>query len=324
LDKFDRIYALHKILSAARHPVPRTRIEAELECKRGTVGRIIGYMQDFLGAPLEYDAGRNGWYYDKRAGDHPYELPGLWFNARELQALAVLNRFLNDLQPGLLEEYLRPFQKRIDDLLEDKQFGNGEIDRRIRLLGMGMRGGGDAFQKVAEGVLQRKRLAFEYHSRGKDEIVARTASPQRLVYYRDNWYLDAWCHLRDELRNFSLDRINKLQVLKPSSKRIDEKLLDDHFAAAYGIFAGRAEQTAVLHFSPYRARWVAEETWHPQQQGRFLETGCYELRIPYGHPQELIMDILKYGPDVEVVASEGLRRAVKERLTETLRRYETK
>lgn len=37
---------------------------------------------------------------------------------------------------------------------------------------------------------------------------------------------------------------------------------------------------AVLRFTPQRARWVAEEQWHPQQQGRMLEDGSYELRIP--------------------------------------------
>ena len=321
MDKFDRIYALHKILSAARYPVPRARIEERLECKRGTVGRIIGYMKDFLGAPIAYESKINGWYYDKKSGDHPYELPGLWFNARELQALAALGRLLQELQPGLLEEQLRPFQKRIEDLLAIKHFGNGEFTQRIRLLGMGVRSGGDSFQKVAEGVLQRKRLAFEYHSRGKDEILQRSVSPQRLVHYRDNWYLDAWCHVRDELRNFSLDRIRELQVLQTPALQIDKQTLNDHFADAYGIFAGKADNIAILHFSPYRARWVAEEVWHPKQQGRFLEDGRFELRIPYGHPQELIMDILKYGPDVEVIAPEDLRQAVKERLAETLRCY---
>jgi predicted DNA-binding transcriptional regulator YafY len=322
LDKFDRIYALHKLLSGARRPVPRTQIEEALRCKRSTVGRIIDHMRYSMCAPIAYDYRYNGWYYDKKTGEHPYELPGLWFNAGELQALAILSHLIRSLQPGLLEEQLRPFQKRIDEILAYKRFGNGELERRIRLLGIGLRRGGDTFQKVAEGVLQRKRLAFDYHSRSKDEIVARVVSPQRLVRYRDNWYLDAWCHLRNELRNFSLDRLRGPQVLKQPAKSIDDKTLDGHFAAAYGIFAGRAEHTAILHFSPYRARWVAEETWHPQQEGRFLENGGYELRIPYGHLQELVMDILKYGPDVEVIGPEPLRRAVEARVAETLRRYE--
>lgn len=322
MDKFDRVYALHKILSTARHPVSRTRIQAELECKRATIGRIIEYMRDYLGAPIEYDARRNGYYYDRKAGEHPYELPGLWFNAHELQALATLSQLIGDLQPGVLEEQLRPFQKRIEQLLADKQFGNGQIRQGIRLLGMGVRNGGEAFQRCAEAVLQHKQLLFDYHSRGKDELNQRTVSPQRLVHYRDNWYLDAHCHLRNELRNFSIDRIKNIQRLDTPAQQIDEQILQEHFADAYGIFAGKGDKTAVLLFNEYRARWVSEERWHPRQQCRFLEDGRFELRIPYGKDQELIMDILKYGPDVEVIAPAELREAVRERLVRAAGLYE--
>jgi len=51
-----------------------------------------------------------------------------------------------------------------------------------------------------------------------------------------------------------------------------------------------------------RARWVADEQWHPRQTGRFLEGGRYELQVPYSDPCERVMDILKFGAEVEVVA----------------------
>jgi predicted DNA-binding transcriptional regulator YafY len=83
--------------------------------------------------------------------------------------------------------------------------------------------------------------------------------------------------------------------------------LDEHFATAYGIFSGKANKTAVLRFSPERARWIADERWHPDQVGQFLMDGRYELRFPYRDSRELVMDILRHGPDVEVVAPEALR-----------------
>lgn len=322
VDKFDRIYALHKMLGTARYPVARPRIEEALECKRGTVGRIINYMKDFLGAPIEYDQMANGYYYDRREGGHPYELPGLWFNTGELQALITLSQLIHDLQPGLLEEQLRPFQKRIEQLLASKQLGKGGFNQRIRILSMGVRGkGGNDFQKVAEAVLQRKQIKFHYHARNSDETTLRTVSPQRLIRYRDNWYLDGHCHLRHELRNFSLDRIAQLTLLDQKAKEISHEILDDHFADAYGIFSGKADNIAVLHFTPRAARWVSEECWHPRQEGKFLGNGYYELCIPYRHDQELVMDILRYGSDVEVMSPEALRHTVKERLVNALGRY---
>lgn len=324
LDKFDRIYALHKLLSSARYPVPRTRLEQALECKRGTIVRTISYLQDFLGAPVEYDSKANGWYYDRQATDHPYELPGLWFNAQELQSLATLSHLISDLQPGPLSDQLRPFERRIETLLATKQFGNGKAKQSIRLLGMGTRNGGDAFQRVAEGLLQYKRIDITYHARESNQTSQRIVSPQRIVRYRDNWYLDAYCHQREALRNFAIDRIKQIKLLNIPAQQIDEAMLSQHFADAYGIFAGKSDKTAVLIFNAYRARWVAEEMWHPKQQGRFLEDGRYEVSIPYGKSQELIMDILKYGPDVEVIAPEELRQAVKERLIQALGIYREK
>jgi predicted DNA-binding transcriptional regulator YafY len=79
----------------------------------------------------------------------------------------------------------------------------------------------------------------------------------------------------------------------------------------------------VLRFEPRRARWVAKERWHRDQEGRFLGDGSYELRVPYSNTLELTMDILKYGPDVEVLAPDALRRAVAQRLEAALARYRT-
>ena len=102
-------------------------------------------------------------------------------------------------------------------------------------------------------------------------------SPQRIVHYREAWYLDAWDEGKDALRSFSIDRIRRATVLDEPALDVPEAELDDHYATAYGIFGGKADKVAVLRFTPERARWVADEQWHPQQQGRWLEDGSYEL-----------------------------------------------
>ena len=68
---------------------------------------------------------------------------------------------------------------------------------------------------------------------------------------------------------------------------------------------------ATLRFSAHSARWVADEHWHSQQQGSFLPDGRYELRVPYSNSRELLMDVLKYGPEAEVVAPLSLREEMK-------------
>jgi predicted DNA-binding transcriptional regulator YafY len=177
------------------------------------------------------------------------------------------------------------------------------------------------FRHIAAATLARKRLLICYRGRGKDRLSEREVSPQRLVHYRDNWYLDAWCHVSDALRTFAVERVEKACKIDASATAISEQTLDDYLSSAFGIFSGPAKHIAMLRFTPERARWVAEEEWHPEQSARWLEDGSYELRIPYGNPTELIMDILKYGADVEVIDPASLRSAVKQRTLEMAKRY---
>jgi len=232
-----------------------------------------------------------------------------------------VQQLLADVQPGLLDPLLKPLQKRIDELLELQHAGSDGLAGRIRILQMASRSVGECFQSVAGALARRRRLSLRYLNRGNGEQSEREVSPQRLTYYRDNWYLDAWCHLREGLRTFALDAVAEAAELDVSAKEVSEQDLDAHYAASYGIFAGAPRHVAVLRFDARRARWVAKERWHRDQRGRFLEDGSYELRVPYSNSLELIMDVLKYGPDVEVIEPAELREAVAARLRSALVPY---
>jgi predicted DNA-binding transcriptional regulator YafY len=76
-----------------------------------------------------------------------------------------------------------------------------------------------------------------------------------------------------------------------------------------------------LRFTPERARWVASERWHRNQKGKTLADGSYELEVPYADDRELIMDIMKYGSDCEVIAPELLKDRVAAEFESGLARY---
>ncbi len=320
MDRFDRIYDLHKVLSVSRYPVSRKKLEVELQCSRATVKRIIDSMRIYLNAPIEYDQKLNGYYYDRQGGEM-YELPGIWFNASELHALLSVQQLLTQVQPGLLEKQLSPLKQRIHRLLNLHKEKGDELVQRIRILQVASRQTGEAFQTVAGATASRKRLQVHYYKRSSDETDERVLSPQRLVYYRDNWYLDAWCHLRKGLRTFALDNIQQARQLPGKALDVDSDTLNAHYGSAYGIFSGAATRIATLRFTAERARWVSKEQWHSQQETQWLEDGRYELRIPYQNPTELIMDILRHGGEVEVISPPQLRQAVQQQLQQALEQY---
>ena len=214
MQRLQRIYKLHHIVSARRHPVSRATLEQELECSRATVKRIIEDMKLYFSAPLEYDRERNGYYYDTQDGQ-TFELPGVWFNAAELHALLTTQQLLEQLQPGLLDSQIKPLKAHLEKLLAAGQHDSGEIARRVRILRMAGRSTSSAhFQTVAGALLQRQRLHIRYHDRSNDKETQREVSPQRLTHYRDNWYLDAWCHERNGLRSFAIDRLREARALE--------------------------------------------------------------------------------------------------------------
>lgn len=322
MDKFDRIYQLHNVLRGRRTPISRDDLMARLEnCSEPTFYRLLRLMKDHLNAPIEWHTELGGYYYARDADGGTYELPGLWFNARELQALLVFDRLFESLEPGLLGEHLAPLSRRVTELLEHKRLGLGEAARRVRVLGMAARPAGEWFSVLASATLQRRKVHIVYHGRERDKVTERVVSPQRLVHYRDNWHVDGYCELRKGLRTFSVDRVRSARELKDAADAIPDKELDEYFAGSYGIFAGKANKTAILRFSRERARWVADERWHPKQVGQFLTDGSYELRLPYRDDRELLMDILRHGAEVEVVAPAGLRAAIAEQLKSALAQY---
>jgi proteasome accessory factor C len=320
--KLEHVYKLHRLLQGRRTVLSRAALEEALEIPRSTLTRLLKLCQDRLGMPVVYDRARGGYCYQLQDGVH-YELPGLWFNSSELVALLTSHRLLSAVQPGVLKPWIDPLQQRIAELLEHKHAGSKDVWQRIKILPLANREARlEDFQSCADALVTRKRLRILYRARSNPDSsdFERWVSPQRLIYYRDNWYLDAWCHKRRALRTFALDRMQVLQAGEPALD-VDERKLDRHLMSAYGIFAGEAKHKAVLHFSAHAAEWVAQEQWHPQQSSRHLGDGRWELVVPYNNPTELIMDILKYGPELEVVGPEALREAVKDKLSQTLRQY---
>jgi len=312
MSKVERLYHLHNILSQRRTPISRQELMERLECSQATLYRLIAELRDFLGAPLEQDADNRGFFYD-RSYDQPFELPGIWISPSELQALLTARQVLGNVQPGLLEGELESLQGRISNLLQQKGVDAEESQSRIHIQPVAGRPVPEyLFQDVMGALINRQRLHISYHGRRKDDISERDISPQRLTQYRNSWYLDAWCHKAEGLRSFALERIRDQKLLDEKARDVSAKELGTHFDSAYGIFSGPAEHTAKLRFTPEMSRWVADEQWHPAQKGAWDEQGAWTLELPFSSARELVMDILRYGPEVEVLSPDFLRDAVAE------------
>ena len=318
MNRFERLVRIHRLLQSTR-PVPMRRFTEDLGVSRNCITRDFGYLRDFLDAPIIYDREANGHHYDPNA--EAFELPGFWLNQSELYALLAMENLLESVQPGFLKPHIGPLKARVRRLLGHSGQQAESVSRRIRMLSTGRRSvDTDGFGQIAEALLSDRGLAFTYHGRAKDVRTRRTVRPWRLINHRGNWYLLAHCESANGHRLFSLDRIEAPGLLEAVPPPASEDEIDRIVEASYGIFTGTAHQWAMLRFSEEAARWAAEERWHPDQIGVW-KSGAYELQIPYSDPTELIMEILRYGPEVEVLAPTSLRHSVVDRLREALAKY---
>lgn len=316
MDRTERFYKI-ELLIRSRGCVSFAVLMDELAVSRATLKRDLEYLRDRMGAPIEYDRDANGYRFGSSGWrGQRHELPGLWFSERELYSLLMAHQLLSGLDgEGTLSRHLQPLLERIHQML-----GPGEADaralmKRVRIVGAARRPvPGRFFELVGEALLQRRRLKMRYLTRGRGEVGEREVSPQRLVHYRNTWYLDAWCHRSDGLRRFAMDAVEDAVVVDSRARDVAMKQVQAEMDAGYGIFAGGVPQWATLRFSAQAAAWISREEWHPAQQGRWLEDGSYELRLPFVDPTELAMDVLRQGEQVQVLAPASLVRAVAARL----------
>ena len=326
VDRTERFYKIDQLLQSRRPGVvPISVFLDELDVSLATFKRDLEYMRDRLFAPIVWDREQNGYRFEARQEDkgHPYQLPGLWFNPGEAQALLTMEHLIESLEPSLLGPHLEPLKVRLRALLSAGDHSADQVRKRIRVIPLGARRHEPKhFSLIASAVLGRQRLKIDYYNRTRDETTTREVSPQRLVYYRANWYLDAWCHLRNDIRSFGLDATRAAEMVAGKVKDVPDSELDDVLAAGYGIFSGKKVQWATLKFTPERARYVALEEWHSKQRARWEKDGAYVLDLPYSSEGELVMDILRFGPDVEVLAPTSLRNSILERAEALRKLYE--
>ena len=313
MNRLERFYKIDQLLQE-RTVVARDAFLEELEVSPATFKRDLEYMRDRFNAPVVWDPELRGYRYEKKGKIGPkFELPGLWFTEDEAYALVTMQHLLSSLdQGGLIGPHIAPLRARLDAILSAGETSAGEVRKRIRLLSFGRRKQHlEHFSLVGSALFKRRRLKMEYYARSTNAHSAREVSPQRLVHYRENWYLDTWCHLRHDLRSFSVDGIRRIEIIDTPAKEISLKVLDDYLTDSYGIVRGGEAQRARLRFSVERARWVASEVWHPDQKGTFDAEGRYILELPFRDDRELVLDILRHGAEVEVLSPIALRRKVR-------------
>jgi predicted DNA-binding transcriptional regulator YafY len=314
MSREDRLQRMQRLFRM-RRSISMNQLMTELEVKRATVTRYLSYLKNTFGIPILWDSTTRGYRVAGTGTEGDAGLLGLWFSPTELQALLTMDQLIRRIEPGILRSHIDPLKERLKKILGAEAHSLEEIERRVRVLPMIARPvDAKIFQAILAALLNRKRLSITYTSRTDGKVSTRVVSPQRLVHYRDNWYLDAWCHKSRGLRMFSVDAVGSTVIVDERARDMSEEYLRAVLEIGYGIFSGRRTKLARLRFSPTAARWVSTEMWHPRQKTSWDKKGNYLLKFPYSSHPELVMDLLRHVPEVEVLGPKSLRMHLSERI----------
>ena len=258
-------------------------LSAVLKVSSPTIKRDLRYMREELDAPIRYSRSKNAYYYQRTK--EPVVRPKRGIKVRSRMA-----------EPPRLTM---------------QQWYSSELMRRVRVMDNRIPfSEPPTFETVGAALCLKRRVRVCYYSLRTKETSFRELSPQRLVHYRNRWYVDAYCHETQKLKTFLIENIQSAEVLSATSKRMTLDEVSGELDAGYGLFHGRDLHVAKLHFDEAVAHYVLRETWHPKQRAETYDDGSLLLSVPYTNSTEIVGAILRWGSKVEVLEPASLREEV--------------
>ena len=303
---FERFVWFDGQVRQKRFPNAR-KLADHFEMSRRTAQRNIDFMRDRLIAPLVYDTSNKGYYYQ----DETFELPHFPVTQEEVLSVLLAQNLLSYTAGGFISRAINRFGKKLFAATGHFGLTAGQMDKSFSATWHGYSPAqGNLFQQVADTLLKRHLIRFTYRSPATGEKTHRLAEPHHLQHYMASWVLIAWCRLRDDWRKLYLARMTDITI---EPETFDPKQADQWqhlLEGAFGIFQARETIPVVLRFTPFRARWIKEQLWHPDQTMTRLDDGSLELSFPVADFREIKLKILQFGADVEVISPEELRLEV--------------
>ena len=234
MDRTERFYKI-ELLLRSRGCVSFADLEAELEVSPATLKRDLQYLRDRLGAPIVYDGFARGYRFDGAAAGASalHELPGLWFTENEIHALLTMQQLLAGLDDDdVLTRHLQPLTDKLQGLLGAGAQESRVLLRRVKVIGTARRRAPSRhFELLGSALVRRRRVWLRYFKRSDQSLSEREVSPQRLVNYRNTWYLDAWCHTSEALRRFALDAVREARPLDAKARLVGLRELEAQLLA---------------------------------------------------------------------------------------------
>ena len=316
----ERYYWFDKQVRTNRFPNANTLAE-QFETSTKTAQRSIDFMRDRIGAPLEYDPGRKGYRYS----DDSFSLPSFHVSQEEMVSILLAKNLLANSAGGLISRDIQSFGRKLFATMGQIGFTQDKLRNAFSAVWNGYSPSqASTFRVVLNALLQNRLLTCSYASPAGTHKTDRTIAPHHLQHYMGSWVLIGWCRLKQDWRKFFLSRMSDPAMSDESFAPRPKKEWEPLIQSSFGIFQGGKPFPVVLQFNPFRAQWIREQVWHPEQKMEVLPDGGLRLILPVTDFREVKMKVLQFGADVEVIEPEELRREIREEIQKMTKIYPSK
>lgn len=296
----------------------KTTLSKKYEISLKTIQRDIEYLKDSYDAPIEYNYKKKGFCYSKTFILNPLEL-----SEGDFFMLAITEKVLKQYKNSPYEKNVKVFYEKIKNLFNDSiSIYLEELDDIMSFeIGPLRDVNKEYFDKIEKAIKENLVVEIIYHSNYSGVDSSRKIDPLHLKNFRGDWYLIAYCHLKNSVRMFALSRIKKLILKDIPFKPHYDIDLNEILKTSFGIYLDNKIYNVKVKFSPYESRWIKERVWHPSQQIKELRDGSVILTMKINNLEEIKRWILQYGKECEVLAPLKLREEIKKETNEMAQIY---
>lgn len=309
LRDLERTIWIHGQIQAGKYPNANV-IAAHFEVEPKTVHRTITFMRDRFKLPLAYSAKHRGFFYTEPV----YDLP--WMNITEGEAVSILmaERLARAYGGGKLGTEIATALAKVADSLTDTISVNlGEF---LALQSVEPLPSSPIdhthFTALENATRERRCVRMTYFTQSSGETSERNINPLHLHNAKAEWYVIAFDHKRNDIRDFHIGRIRELAVLKEVFTPPPDFDINRHLESGFGMFRGGGTlQEVVVEFDAHQARWIRQQSKvHPTAEYDELPDGRLRVSMRVGALEGVKMWVLQYGARAKVVQPESLRAEI--------------
>ena len=300
--------------------LPNCRTLAEgYEVSGRTIQRDIEYLKWQLGAPIEYDQVKHGFFYT----EPNYRMPALNISRNDLFAVCIAEKVLQQYEGTPLYSRLSDIFRKLHQSLPDNVTVDPSWldDRFSYFFEPAPVLDSTTWQKCFEALRMQRTVEFDYQIPGYPEAHRRRVDPYHGVAYQSQWYLVGKCHYKKSVRVFAVSRISNAEVTDDDFFVADDFEFEEYVGEHFGIFRSEDEYQVRVRFTADAAPYVREREWHASQTVETVEDGGVELSFPVSHLFEVKRWVLSWGAEVEVLSPDELIEMVRTDLETASRRY---